>query len=90
MQKNVEELELNLHNRCSGYRYILPHSSPNVSSLEIGESLRKKILLVNVSSLSDAKLDFDPLNLNMLTDLLLSTWHVKNLTVGFRCIQTNI
>ncbi|KAA8515368.1 hypothetical protein F0562_019021 [Nyssa sinensis] len=63
-------------------------SAPNVSGKILRFSRRKKkIRLVNMLSLTDAKLDFDPIDLDRLPDLLLRTRHVKDLTLGFRCIQ---
>ncbi|KAA8515362.1 hypothetical protein F0562_018408 [Nyssa sinensis] len=136
MQKNVEELELNLQSLCetaiarilSGspvleflelyecrievslninsqslkklviwdcsnpyYEGEFEISAPNVSGKILRFSRRKKkIRLVNKLSLSDAKLDFDPIDLDRLPNLLLSTRHVKDLTLGFRCIQVGL
>ncbi|KAA8515345.1 hypothetical protein F0562_018425 [Nyssa sinensis] len=65
--------------------------APNISSPEIvGYFMSKKIRLVKVSSLSAAKLDFDlysSCDTYMLTDLLVSTQHVKDLILGPWCIQ---
>ncbi|XP_059659678.1 F-box protein At5g03100-like [Cornus florida] len=72
-------------------------SAPKVLSLEImGYIMRKKFRLEKVSSLVEAKLNFEQdysrlddyqANRDMLTGLLTSLQHVKDLTLGSFCIQ---
>ncbi|KAK2977117.1 hypothetical protein RJ640_017641, partial [Escallonia rubra] len=88
--------------RSSGDKSFLEISAPSVRSLEItGRWEKKRVRLVNMSSLVSVKLDFVQTTeefvedtyddykeqREMMFDLLASVRHVKSLTLGSWCIQ---
>ncbi|GJZ92743.1 hypothetical protein Tco_0664808 [Tanacetum coccineum] len=65
---------------------VVKINAPHILSLTIEEvSVLRKVVLLNVSSLVEAKLDYPYAKEEMLKDLILGLQHVKNLKIGYNC-----